>query len=343
MSFKENFTKFLSQLEKFVDYGNPLDIANSIGKKKGQNVAQVQLKRYSDAWGRRKEGDEDIHKEFYKIMYTRHRDNILKGLNSDVWMKDDAVKIILGDGKVNPSTKTIIRLSAIYRKACDISDRKESEIDVDDGDDGDYQELIYPKIFMLYFYRLCVDVEDVGKDKEKLQTYVKSIEDDLGIAPDKEINVSTSPMSGIAGMMGGLISQLGGKDGMKNIQESLGKKGINSSNPQDLMKQFFSPEMAQKFGGAFEGVKNAKNMEEAMSGVMSGLTDTMKGLKSVEEDNVIPGEMVIDAPSADGASEDASSILDSISQLNDTAPLITPSAPLITPSAPLVVPNFLEN
>jgi len=224
--FDQTLSSFLNLMKTIIKSSEKRNLKLSSAKNPILNRLEKYIKTYDKT-------EAEEHVWYFRKIYESNHPAILRGPGRDNWLKTGSVTIQFGE-EVGAVTDIKIHLTVIYNTACKLRDEVENLLKGLPGSEQ-AEELTYPNLFLLYLYQLFYEVAEEKDEKEKLSTYVNSLEKDTGVK-SKNSSSNNDPLSGILGTMTDLMGQMGVKlpEGQKMpSQDDLGKMlGSMMNNPQ---------------------------------------------------------------------------------------------------------------
>lgn len=266
-----NFKKFEKEFRSFIKLLDEILTTNE--KNKGIDLtggsvgpSHKALNRYKRAFDlSAKQGNYGIHCEYFKEIYSNYKKSILKGPDSDKWLKSSSNQIVIQFGKGNKkiSADINIAMSQIYRTACELRDHAEKSLKgLDDAAYESCKELNYPDGYKLYMYRIFHLLADDSSEKEKLATCVKELEDTLGIVNQNPTPQNEGGFSGIMSHASKIFSGMG-----YNIPpEQMPTEKDFSQILGDVMSK---PQTLQVISSIFKDVEKYDNPDQLISKLSS--------------------------------------------------------------------------
>jgi hypothetical protein len=203
---RENYDKFTAFCEKILTYNS--------GLKTSPNPIVVKMNKFKKIWDLMEPSDrcEIIETQLYKD----YKQQLLKAGDKYDWISTSGITISL-PGKGNKDR--CVMCSSVYSKCVALKDAAEKDIEgLPDSAAESREELNFPDIFLLYYYRLikCVVFSNVG-EREKIKSKIDGFESDLGIKNGDSVDIKSNPLPGLGNLLG-----QNGVPNLNNIGANLG-------------------------------------------------------------------------------------------------------------------------
>ena len=218
----------------------------------------------------------DEHLWYFTRLYTVNRTAILRGPDRDGWLKNGNIVIHFGEEAGRPIKDAKIHMSVIYNTSCKI---KDDTIELLKGlpNSDQSKELVYPKKYLLYLYRIFNEVCDSEEDQSKISDYIYDLEKETGTK-------RSGKKSGSSGdTLMDTATELMGQFGFKLPE------GQSLPSGDELSKQLKgvmnNPQISSTFGNILKEVQGCNNVGDMLSKVVGSLgsagmdTSTMETLK----------------------------------------------------------------
>jgi hypothetical protein len=270
--FERNFTRLLDVSTKILEYTDLAQVVDRVRHHKTGNGPFLEhLIKYNTVWKKqRQEGDVARHMSFFRHAYLQHVAEILMGPDHDEWLrKGESFTIVLGAGTSKTSKLHDVRLTAIYKRALEISQDKKDE---DTEESLGSQEILYPRVVMLYIYRLSATVA-AEEHQAQMREYVTKLEVELGLKEGQTIAIKDTVQTGMGGMLGSLFDNLKTDPRVENMMKKVG----GGKNPQAALNKLFTKEGRDKMGKTFTELTKVSNPDEAIDKVVGGLDSVIVG------------------------------------------------------------------
>lgn len=254
----------------------------------GKNPVLEHLNKYIKAAEKSKV--EFMRDEFWTF-YLKYAKAILKGHHRHTWLSGPKMDISLSYGLSTNTAKhdkIKIHLSILYRQAVQIQEETEEQLDglPETDETQQKQELIYPEIFMLHFYRLfreaaksylpdakgnkaeiktagqSFSLAEIKKHHAQLSALVLAIEKELGVKPNADAEENFSSV-GLVGMAASLAKQIG-------IPIPQDAEMPNDSQAVGVMKELFNQPEAKQL---LTDVQECKDPQQLLQKMASRLND----------------------------------------------------------------------
>jgi len=267
------------------------------------------------------ENHERVHRAYFCRVFEDHKEDILKGYESDQWLLDNDIRVIFGSENPQASHKGFIPISSVYKASKECV--KKAKI-------PDDQLIIYPQIFQLHLYRIFnsmkddVSFDDVfdSETGAAVEKQMRVLEADLkngavgetnirncGLEFPKDMASHADPTDALRSMMNdpaldnifSLVTNSFAQSGMVP-KEELSKISVN-----DIRRQFNSILGSDVLKKTFETMNrtmsSAKTPEEAMKMSMSMMNDPTLieefAKASAESENKATTETVTETDTSD--------------------------------------------
>jgi|SRR5581483_9291030 len=254
----------------------------------GKNPVLEHLNKYIKATEKSKV---ELMRDEWLTFYLKYAKPILKGYHRHAWLSGPNMNISLDYGistNTAKGTKIKIHLSILFRQALQIQEETEEQLDgLPELEEAQQkQELVYPEIFMLHFYRLfreaaksllpegkeaktevkvgsnTVTVADLKKHHAQLSALVLAIEKELGMKPDADAEENMSSV-GLVGMAATLAKQIG-------IPIPQDAELPNDTQAAGVMKELFNQPEAKQL---FTDVQECKDPQQLLQKMAARLND----------------------------------------------------------------------
>jgi hypothetical protein len=306
---------FNAELQKFFKHCQHIistkDAIKMVAETSGKNIVLEHLNKYIKAAEKSKV--EFMRDEFWTF-FLKYAKAILKGHHRHTWLSGPQMDISLAYGlstNTAKSNKIKIHLSILYRQAVQIQEETEERLDgLPETDEmRQKQELIYPEIFMLHFYRLfreaaksylpeaketktelkiagqTLPLAEIKKYHAQLSALVLAIEKELGMKPNADAEESFSSV-GLVGMAASLAKQIGipiPQDAeMPNEMQAVGvmKDLFNQPEAKQLitdMQECKDPQqLLQKMTARLNDPKLAQAIQTSLGSTLKGAAEAPK-------------------------------------------------------------------
>lgn len=272
----EHYNKFTNFCEKVLVYNN--------GIKSQPNPIVVKMNKFNKIWNLMEPAE---HREIIESqLYTPIKTQLLQSGDDTAWMCTAGVMCSL-PGKGNKDK--CVMCSTVYNKCTTLKRDAERDIEgLPDSAAETREELNFPDIFWLYFYRLVRCVISNTAERNKISKKLHNVESDLGIEVDAGVDIRHNPNAGIAGMLGQngvpTMNNIGNNIGsmIQNIAPALGnivKTGadgnmqFNSGGLKDVLGKLTesSPALGRQIGENFGSILEQKTMPDMLNAAIAKL------------------------------------------------------------------------
>jgi hypothetical protein len=274
-TFEINEEEFDLRFEKFIDFCSKV-LTKNHGINTGVNPIVPKMNKFVKII--EKLDYEEKKGIFISCLFEPHKRHIMSKDFDHSWMDDAKIELIIPNIK-NPKDRMVM-CSTIYKKCVKL------KIDVEKSLEGllnatidDKEELNYPDIFCLHYYRMLYQIITTTKEANKVKEKLKNIESELGITENKEVNITANPMASINGLMNGTGGNMGQQIGnlisgltpaLSNMvkQNPDGTSKLDFQGLKDVFKPMMqtigqnNPEMAKKIGENFGGILDSSDPQE---------------------------------------------------------------------------------
>jgi hypothetical protein len=227
---------------------------------------------------------EKLHKGYFEEIFNQYKGGISDGHQNDFWLKDakNDVEVLFAKGEDHCTRRARIRLTDIYRRALSLA----SEAEKVHGTDHD--DCALPPAFMLKLYRVFRASISDEKSKERLSACILSIEQELGVTPEKDPRAQQMPafdLSSIGNVLGGLYQTFMTNPSIQKIKQDIQGKDASTiiTKMSSLMHDPKIGEMAagmmSSIGVPVQAGKQPSTIAEAVSSVVPGMDPKMLDLK----------------------------------------------------------------
>jgi hypothetical protein len=261
-----------------------------------KNPLLFRLEKYERTYSKT---EPDEHIGYFQNIYNRYRKTILLGPQRDNWLDNDIV-ITYGE-ECGLKTEVNFFVSAIYRSACKTRDEVKDELEGLPIGQDDAIELSYPKRYLYYLYIIFREIIDSETEKNKLNTHVSTLENELGI-------------SSSSGLLGGNNDAL---SGIFDMAANMAEKVSGQKIPRDKMpgKNDFGkmlgqitndPKTKNMLGAMMQKLQNTENLSDIVTTLVDnlGANSSSKTNPNVESQNqMVP--QIENTPSSSGSSVQA--------------------------------------
>lgn len=224
-----------------------------------------------------------------ECMFIPFKKEVLSKGDDYSWLEQKTVCLMLPGSNQKNKDKSIM-VSTVYKKCVKLKQDAEKAIDgLPDSAAEDREELNFPDIFCLYYYRILKSVVTDSKDVEKINEKLKHIETDLGVNSESNVDIKHN-LVGNMGNLGGLgnLSNLGNNIGniIQNIAPALnnivkqkadGGINLNMAGISDVTNKLVetlapnNPEIKKKLGEFASGFSDVKTPGDALGVLTSKL------------------------------------------------------------------------
>lgn len=272
----KHYKKFCEFCEKVLNYLN--------GLKTSVNPIAVKMNKFNKVYDIME--PHERQEIIIDCLYKPIKSELLQNKDDFSWMENKTVSLSLPG---NSNKDRCVMCSTIYKKCVKLKADAEKDIEgLPESAAEGREELNFPDIFCLYYYRILKQVVVNKSENDKICKKLASVETDLGIKKEDNIDIKSNPLAGMGNLPGlgnlGNLNNLGQNIGslIQNITPALGNivkqdgKGGVSLNPSGFKEIFgkiteSNPQLAKQMGETFGGIIDAKSPDEMLSAAVSKL------------------------------------------------------------------------
>jgi hypothetical protein len=220
------------------------------------------------------------HVDYFLKIYNKYRLAILSN-KSDKWIRTGSIKIRFGedDEEEFPRKKTskksrkiCIMLSSIYNTAHRLRSQAEERLEgMPEEEWNNCVDLIWCETILLHLYRIFREITP-SKDHEKIDTIIKAIEADLGVA--KAQTLTSNPLGNL-GDLGKIVSGLMSGISEATAAQQSASPGSNTPTSAGKTPPPAMPDVEKIFGSLLQN--------DAIKGVINNMITSLNGAGSIEE------------------------------------------------------------
>jgi hypothetical protein len=260
MSTNDTFDKGLSGLIHSLDNTIKCHLKNNV-LSSSKNPIQIRLNHYRKVVEQTTSED---HTHYFHELYTKNKNAILRGSETDSWLRTGNIVIAYGS-EHGVNTKARIHLSAIYNNACKIVDEVETRMESGFPSSTDTFELSLVDTIMYFLYQIFSSVAVSKQEQDKLAGISQSLYGDVSDFLDKKYVPAVSGKSLMDSLKG--MNGKGGAGGFEDIIKAASSSlGLGKEGMPDLSK------MAQSMSGIFDRPETKSAISDIMQG-LNGCTD----------------------------------------------------------------------
>jgi len=212
------------------------------------------------------------HTVYFEKIFNNYKKFILLGPQRDNWLLDNEVMISYGED-CGLKMEAKLHLSSIYRTASKMRDEIKEEMEglPNMGESG---ELIYPSVYLLFLYRIFLEICESDNDKKKLGTHIGTLENETGLTSNKSMG-NTDGLGDIFEAAASMAEQVSGQ---KIARDKLpGKNDFGKMLGQIVN----DPKTKNVLGSVMEKFKNTENIGD----IMTTLVDSLGSMTGPQSNN----------------------------------------------------------
>ena len=279
-NFNKAVTKFFEFCEKVLNYNNVGSVVNPIVVKMNKFIKVYDYM------------DDDEKVEFINTnLYEPYIKSIISSDEDYTWITKASITLAI-DKKMAKDRS--LMFSTIYNKCTKLRDDAEKSIeDLPDTAAEGREELNFPEIFCLYFYRILKHSLTAVKDKntEKVTNKLSGIEKVLGVG-DTNPEIKSNPLPAMQNILGNLgnLGSLGNliTHNPKNKQMPI---NINFDGVKNLVNGFAgdsNPQLKNMVNGIIGELKEAKSPQEMIQKAVSKIGGGSDIMKMIQAESNVP-------------------------------------------------------
>lgn len=233
-----------------------------------RNPFLYKLEKYIRVYDRT---EPEEHLYYFDKLYTLNRTAILRGPDRDGWLKNGNIVIHFGE-ESRPIKDAKIHLSVIYNTSCKIK-KDTAELLKGFPNSDQSKELVYPKKYLLYLYRIFNEVCESEEDQSKISDYIYDLEKETGVNKGRKKRGGGDTLMDTA-------TELMEQFGFKMPEGQSLPSGDQLS--QQLKGVMSNPQISSTFGNIIKEVQGCDNVGDMLSKVVGSLGSAGMDTATVE-------------------------------------------------------------